>query len=68
MAALVQGDEPAPGEMLCQSLPVTSVGAETVEQQTSWLAFGFGVRCPLEVMEAHTVALEPTINRRDHRR
>jgi hypothetical protein len=66
--ALVESDEPAIRQAMRQPLPVASVGAETVEQKTRWLALAIGFGCPFQVVEANPVAFEPTVDRCEHRR
>jgi hypothetical protein len=68
MPALVEGDEPAIRQPARQSLPVASVGAETVEQKARWLSFAIGLWRPLQVVEEYPLALEPTVDRGEHRR
>jgi hypothetical protein len=68
MSALVESDNPPTGKPARESLPVSSVGAETVEQEARRLSFGVGFGFPLEVVEANPLAFEPTIDRHAHRR
>jgi hypothetical protein len=68
MSALVESDKPSIRKAARESLPVTSVGAETVEQQARRPLLAFSFWFPLQIVEANPVAFEPTVGRCEHRR
>jgi hypothetical protein len=68
MSPLVESDKPSIRQAARQPLPVTSVGAETVEQKARRLSVAVSFRFPFQVVEANPVAFEPTVDRSEHRR
>jgi hypothetical protein len=67
MAALVERDKPPIRQAARESLPVTSVGAESVEQQARRLSLAISFGFPLQVVEGNPVVFEPTVDRCEHR-
>jgi hypothetical protein len=68
VATLVESDKPPIRKAAREALPVSSVGAETVEQEARRLSLAVSFRFPLQVVEADPVAFEPTVDRCEHRR
>jgi hypothetical protein len=66
VTTLVEGYDASGAQMTSEAIPVTSIGAQAVEQEQRRIALRACVSFPLDVVQADAIPLEPSVDRFAH--